>query len=157
MQAKSLHRILIGGAATGVLTAALLVFPAPERDAEAHKAKHTPQQLQAFQDQFMEQVKVGDSLFHGDKELEKQMGVNLSDTGMACAMCHPFASDVHPGQFPKWQEQMSKFATLRDMINWCIEKPNEGEKIEEDSDAMKALEAYIYWSNRGSPLEPGVH
>ena len=40
----------------------------------------------------------------------------------------PFASDTHPAEFPKWQEQMSKFATLRDMINWCIEKPNQGER-----------------------------
>ena len=62
--------------------------------------------------------------------------------------CHPFASDTHPAEFPKWQEQMSKFATLRDMINWCIEKPNQGEKIDPDGQAMKALEAYITWSNR---------
>jgi thiosulfate dehydrogenase len=157
MQAKSFYRTLIIGAATGALATALFISVGPEWRAEAHKAKHTPQQLQAFQDQFMEQVKIGDSLFHGDKDLEKQMGVNLSNTGMACAMCHPYASDVHPGQFPKWQEQMSKFATLRDMINWCIEKPNQGEKLEDASDAMKALEAYIYWSNRGSPLEAGVH
>jgi thiosulfate dehydrogenase len=48
------------------------------------------------------------------------------------------AADIHPHEFPKFQEQMTKFATLRDMINWCIEKPNQGEKIESDSDAMKA-------------------
>ena len=47
--------------------------------------------------------------------------------------------------------------TLRDMINWCIEKPNQGEKIDSDSDAMKALEAYIYWSNSGSVLVPGKY
>ncbi len=83
------------------------------------------------------------------------MGVQLSKTGMACAMCHPFTSDTHPHEFPKFQEQINKFATLRDMINWCIEKPNEGIKLAEDSDAMKALEAYIYWSNRGSKLDAG--
>ena len=52
---------------------------------------------------------------------------------------------------------MAQFATLRDMINWCIEKPNEGEKIDPDGEAMKALEAYIYWSNRNSKLDPGRH
>jgi thiosulfate dehydrogenase len=52
---------------------------------------------------------------------------------------------------------MSKFATLRDMINWCIEKPNQGELIDVDGEAMKALEAYITWSNRNSPLKPGTH
>jgi thiosulfate dehydrogenase len=43
------------------------------------------------------------------------------------------------------------------MINWCIEKPMEGEKIGTDTDAMKALEAYIYFSNRNSKLDPGRH
>ncbi len=108
-------------------------------------------QLKAFQDAFMEQVMMGDRLFHGDDAAEKQMEVQLSKTGMACAMCHPIGSDTHPHEFPKFQEQMSEFATLRDMINWCIEKPNEGVKIDPNgSAAMKALEAYIYWSNHGS-------
>jgi thiosulfate dehydrogenase len=119
--------------------------------AEAHKEPHTPQQLKAFQDQFMAMVIEGDKLFHGGGS------VKLSKTGMACAMCHPYAADTHPHEFPKYQEQMGKFATLRDMINWCIEKPNEGEKIDPESDAMKALEAYIYWSNKGSVLDPGRH
>jgi hypothetical protein len=107
--------------------------------------------------QGFEQVKMGDLLFHGDGATEKKLSVTLSKTGMACAMCHPFASDNHPHEFPKFQEQINKFATLRDMINWCIEKPNEGVKIDPDSDAMKALEAYIYWSNKGSKLDAGRH
>jgi thiosulfate dehydrogenase len=123
----------------------------------AHREKHTPDQLKTFEDIFIEQVKIGDLLFHGDGATEKKLNIQLSRTGMACAMCHPFGSDVHPHEFPKFQEQMNKFATLRDMINWCIEKPNEGVKIAEDSDAMKALEAFIYWSNRGSRLDPGRH
>ena len=127
------------------------------RSSLAHKAKHTPEQLKAFEEVFLDQVKTGDLLFHGDAATEKEQGVALSRTGMACAMCHPFASDTHPHEFPKFQEQINGFATLRDMINWCIEKPNEGKKIDPESDAMKALEAYIYWSNRGSKLDPGRH
>jgi thiosulfate dehydrogenase len=123
----------------------------------AHKEKHTPEQLKAFEDVFMEQVRIGDLLFHGDEPTQKRLGVQLSTTGMACAMCHPSAADTHPHEFPKFQEQMQRFATLRDMINWCIEKPNQGVAIPVDSDAMKALEAYIIWSNRGSKLDPGRH
>jgi thiosulfate dehydrogenase len=52
---------------------------------------------------------------------------------------------------------MAQFATLRDMINWCIEKPNQGVKIDPESEAMKALEAYIYWSNSGSVLDTGKY
>jgi thiosulfate dehydrogenase len=156
MRAKWLFgELLAGPAVLGV--ALLFALPAGPQRALAHKAKHTPETLKAFEQLFMQQVEIGDLLFHGDKATEDKLGVNLSNTGMACAMCHPFASDNHPNEFPKWQEQMSKFATLRDMINWCIEKPNQGEKIDPDGQAMKALEAYIYWSNRNSPLRPGTH
>ena len=136
------------------LLAAIAVVVGP---ANANKDPVTPQQLKAYEEAFMEQVKKGDLLFHGDAATAKQMNALLSNTGMACAMCHPFASDTHPHAFPKFQASMNKFATLRDMINWCIEKPNQGEKIDSDSDAMKALEAYIYWSNTGSVLVPGKY
>jgi thiosulfate dehydrogenase len=140
-----------------LLAAFVCVCVSPTDDVESHQGKHTPEQLKAFQDVFMEEVRMGDLLFHGDDETQKKLGANLSRTGMACAMCHPFASDTHPYQFPKFQEQVQDFTTLRDMINWCIENPNEGEKLDADSPAMKALEAYHYWSNRGSVLEPGKH
>ena len=135
-----------------LVTVAVLVGPA-----KANKTPVTPQQLQAYNEAFMDEVRKGDLLFHGDDATQKQMGVKLTTSSMACAMCHPFASDTHPQAFPKFQVSMDKFATLRDMINWCIEKPNQGEKIDPDSEAMKALEAYIYWSNTGSVLVPGKY
>ena len=131
-------------------TVAVLVGPA-----RANKTPVTPQQLEAYDQVFMDEVKKGDLLFHGDDATAKKMGVKLTTSAMACAMCHPFASDTHPMSFPKFQVSMNEFATLRDMINWCIEKPNQGEKIDVNSEAMKALEAYIYWSNTGSVLVPG--
>jgi thiosulfate dehydrogenase len=137
---------------TAIVTVSL-VFVFMVNRASAHKVSHDSETLQAFHDAFMEQVVLGDNLFHGGT----LPGLNLSNTGMACAMCHPFSSDIHPHEFPKFQEQMSEFATLRDMINWCIEKPNEGEKIDPNGEAMKALEAYVTWSNRGSVLDPGRH
>jgi thiosulfate dehydrogenase len=143
------RRILVAGA---VVAAAALAGPA-----SAHKDPVTRQQLKTYQEVFMEEVKKGDLLFHGDAATADAMGVKLSNTGWACAMCHPMASDTHPHSFPKFQVQIGKFATLRDMINWCIEKPNQGEKIDPESDAMKALEAYIYWSNSGSILVPGKY
>jgi thiosulfate dehydrogenase len=124
--------------------------------ASAHKKRHSAADMQAFDDAYMEVVKTGDALFHGGGPQE-ELGITLSKTGMACAMCHPFASDVHPHQFPKFQEQMSEVAGLREMINWCIEKPNEGVTIGIDSEAMIALEAYIMWSHKGTVIEPGTH
>ena len=124
--------------------------------ASAHKKRHSAADMQAFDDAYMEVVKMGDALFHGGGP-QNELGITLSKTGMACAMCHPFASDVHPHQFPKFQEQMSEVAGLREMINWCIEKPNEGVTIGIDSEAMIALEAYIMWSHKGTVIEPGTH
>jgi thiosulfate dehydrogenase len=147
------RRLFVAGLATAGIGLGVLFAVT----SQAHKEQHTPEELAFFEQAFLEQVIIGDRLFHGDKQLEREMGINLSNTGMACAMCHPFASDIHPHEFPKFQEQMSEFATLRDMTNWCIDKPNEGEMIPVDSDAMKALEAYMYWSNRGSVLDPGRH
>ena len=131
---------------------ALAVLGGP---AAANKDPVTPQQLKAYQEAFMDEVKKGDLLFHGDDATAKQMGVTLSSTAMACAMCHPYASDTHPHSFPKFQVSMNQFATLRDMVNWCIEKPMQGEKIDPESEAMRDLEAYITWSNAGSVLAPG--
>ena len=149
----ALGSLIVVGVAAALFVA---VTATPDR-ALAHKAKHTPEQLEAFEQVFLEQVKIGDLLFHGDAATQKQMGVQLSATGMACAMCHPFASDTHPYEFPKFQEQIGQLATLREMINWCIEKPNAGKKLDPEGDAMKALESYIYWSCRGSKLDPGRH
>jgi thiosulfate dehydrogenase len=147
---------LLAGCGASMLVAlatmAVLVGPA-----SANKDPVTTQQLDAYNQVFMDEVKKGDLLFHGDEPTAKKMGVKLSGTGMACAMCHPFAADTHPMAFPKFQVSMNEFATLRDMINWCIEKPNQGEKIDPESEAMKALEAYIYWSNTGSVLVPGKY
>ena len=135
-----------------LVTVAVLVGPA-----NANKTPVTPQQLQAYDEVFMDEVRKGDLLFHGDDATAEADGGQTHHPAMACAMCHPFASDTHPQAFPKFQVSMNKFATLRDMINWCIEKPNQGEKIDPDSEAMKALEAYIYWSNTGSVLVPGKY
>jgi thiosulfate dehydrogenase len=80
---------------TGVGAAVLLGLSVDSEQAWAHKEKHTPKQLKAFDEAFMEQVRTGDLLFHGDAATQKRLNVNLSRTGMACAMCHPFTSDTH--------------------------------------------------------------
>ena len=151
---KNSSKYWIVGATSLFVGGVLLLLTGP---VSAHKKTHSNSDMQAFDDAYMEVVKTGDQLFHGGGPPEKEYGITLSKTGMACAMCHPFASDVHPHQFPKFQEQMSEVAGLREMINWCIEKPNEGVKIGIDSEAMIALEAYIMYSHKGTIIDPGTH
>ena len=93
-------------------------------------------------------VAEGDRLFHSD-----EIGTN----GLACAMCHPDAANTHPETYPKFQEQLKEVALLRDMVNWCIINPLEGNELDEDDPRMKALEAYILSERAGVQLESGKH
>ena len=96
------------------------------------------------------EIKYGDEIFHSDKLIG-------STNGIACAMCHPNASNTHPETYPKFQIQLRKVALLRDMINWCIEQPARGKKLEPDDPKMRALEAYIMSQRKGVPMEFGKH
>jgi thiosulfate dehydrogenase len=93
-------------------------------------------------------VAEGDRLFHSD-----EIGTN----GLACAMCHPDASNTHPETYPKFQTQLKKVALLRDMVNWCILNPLEGKELPDNDPRLKALEAYILAKRSGVALEAGKH
>jgi len=53
----------------------------------------------------------------------------IGTNGVACGQCHPNAANTHPETYPKFQQQLGKIASLRDMINWCIQNPGEGEPL----------------------------
>lgn len=95
-------------------------------------------------------VAEGDKLFHDWKALGGTIGIS-------CDMCHPNAANTHPETYPKFQTQLKKVATLRDMINWCIENPMKGPPLPLDDEKMIALEAYITSTRKGVPLDPGKH
>lgn len=80
-----------------------------------------------------------------------------SGVAVSCDMCHPNAANTHPETYPKFQVQMGRVALLRDMINWCIEQPVRGTRLEPDDAAMRALEAYIYAQRKGTLLNYGKH
>ncbi len=96
------------------------------------------------------EVEYGNQLFHSDQLIG-------STNGIACAMCHPNGSNTHPETYPKFQIQLKRVALLRDMINWCIENPARGPRLEADDPKMRALEAYIMAQRKGKAMEPGKH
>ena len=59
--------------------------------------------------------------------------------------------------YPKFQQQLGRVIALREMINWCLMNPLEGEVLELDDPRMIALEAYITYERRGVALDPGKH
>jgi len=82
---------------------------------------------------------------------------DLGTNGVACGQCHPNAANTHPETYPKFQQQLGRVIALREMINWCLMNPLEGETLELDDPRMIALEAYISYERRGVPLDPGKH
>jgi thiosulfate dehydrogenase len=107
----------------------------------------TEEDLKKWQAAFEAVAIEGEKLFHSA----------LGSNSVSCDMCHPNGSNTHPETYPKFQKQLGKVSTLREMINWCLENPLEGKPLALDDPKMIALEAYITWERRGVALAPGKH
>ena len=107
-------------------------------------------------DRLMDAVEYGDKLWHtgeGGGGKHKQLSTN----GLGCANCHPDASATQPESWPKYQTNLGKVGTLREMINWCIQVVQNGTGYALDSKEMIAMEAYATYMNRGARLDPGLN
>lgn len=135
-------RILVAA----VITAIALVVIVNEFTVRADE--FTKEDLERWQNEYMSVVNKGRALW-GSPEL----GTN----GVACGQCHPNAANTHPETYPKFQQQLGGVVAFRDMINWCLQNPLEGEPLEPDDPRMIALEAYALYERRGVALAPGKH
>ncbi len=133
-------------AASFILAAAALFLTLWQLPASADE--FTKEDLAKWEKQFMDVVTEGDRLFHSNK---------LGKNTVSCDMCHPNGANTHPETYPKFQKQIGKVVGLREMINWCIQNPLEGDPLDLDSPEMIALEAYITYERRGVKLAPGKH
>lgn len=114
-----------------------------------HQAdEFTEEDVKRWQEEYMSVVALGRDLW-----VSPELGTN----GVACAQCHPNAANTHPETYPKFQQQLGRVIALRDMINWCLQQPLEGEPLELDDPRMVAIEAYVTYERRGVPLAPGKH
>ena len=91
----------------------------------------------------------GRDLWHGSS-------ASMSSNGLACGNCHPDAAASNPHTFPKYQADLGKVISLRDMINWCITVPQGGKPLDVNSDDMIAMEAYAFYLYRGTQIAPGL-
>lgn len=126
-----------------VLSLLALYLPLPLAQAD----EFTADDLKNWNVALMTVVKQGEELFHSA----------LGSNTVSCDQCHPNGANTHPETYPKFQKQIGKVVTLRDMINWCIQNPLEGRPMALDDPKMIALEAYMTWERRGVKLEPGKH
>ena len=131
-----------------IVCAAALVVAAGMLPVAVRGDEFTKADLERWEDEFMSVVSYGRELW-----VSPELGTN----GVACAQCHPNAANSHPETYPKFQQQLGRVVGLRDMFNWCIMNPLEGETLELDDPQMIALEAYIAYERKGVPLAPGKH
>lgn len=108
----------------------------------------TKKDLERWQAEYMTVVQKGRDLW-----VSPELGTN----GVACAQCHPNAANTHPETYPKFQQQLGRVVALRDMINWCLQNPLEGQPLEFDDPRMVAIEAYITFERGDVPLSPNKH
>ena len=114
----------------------------------ARADEFTKQDLQRWEREYMTVVQKGRELWTSPK---------LGTNGVACAQCHPNAANTHPETYPKFQKQLGRVATLREMINWCLQQPLQGKPLTLDDPQMVAIEAYVAYERRGVPMAPGKH
>jgi thiosulfate dehydrogenase len=114
----------------------MTVFAKPPQTADQSSKERTA---------LLESVAKGDALWHDGK---------LGTNGLACGNCHPDGSASNPHTFPKFQSNLGKVGTLREMINWCITVPMQGKPLASDSDDMIAMEAYATYTHRGIAIAP---
>ncbi|MEN6451686.1 MAG: cytochrome c peroxidase [Thermoguttaceae bacterium] len=77
-------------------------------------------------------------------------------SGQSCADCHPDEGVKPYGipwvgvthRYPAWNKRSGRTATLEDRINECFERSLNGRAMAKDSDAMKAMIAYLAWLSR---------
>jgi cytochrome c len=108
----------------------------------------TKEDAERWQNEYMSVVKQGRELWTSP---------DLGTNGVACAQCHPNGANTHPETYPKFQQQLGRVVALREMINWCIQQPLEGQPLGLDDPRMIAMEAYVAWERRGVELAPGKH
>ena len=132
--------------AAGILTL-LISVPAQSKEALNDAADF---------DKLMDMVAYGDMLWHtgeGPNSKHKELSTN----GLGCANCHPDASATQPQSWPKYQTNLGKVGTMREMFNWCMQVVQQGKGFPLDSKEMIAMEAYATYMNRGAPLNPGMN
>lgn len=122
----------------GVAATAVLAGVAQAKD------PRTAAQVDDEWNYLMAAVEKGDGLWHNGK---------LGSNGLACGNCHPDGSASNPHTWPKYQSNLGKVGTLRDMINWCITVPMQGKPLALDSAEMVSMEAYATYMHQGVKID----
>lgn len=139
MTNKAHQKITLGFAAAALLATTSVMARAP----------FTAEELAQQEAALIESVDLGYHLWHGSKP-------EMTNNGLACGNCHPDAAAANPQTFPKYMTMYGKVIPFREMVNWCIENPQGGQRLDVNGDEMTAMEAYAFYLHRGKEIKPGL-
>ena len=105
-------------------------------------------ELAVQKDALYASAQVGYDLWHGSKP-------SMTTNGLACGNCHPDTAAANPQTFPKYMTMYGKVVPFQEMVNWCIENPQLGERLDPNGDEMTAMKAYAMYLHRGQPIRTG--
>lgn len=130
----------------GSLTAVAMLATASGGSA---REPFTEAELKAQQDRLLVTLLRGYNMWYGAR-------ADMANNGLACANCHPDAAATNPQTFPKFLPVFDKVVPYREMVNWCIENPQGGKKLDVNSADMTALEAYSLYLHNGVKIDVGL-
>lgn len=136
----NIGRVVTTGAVVSAMVAAGAAFARPP---------FTDEELQQQMDALYASAQLGYDLWHGSKP-------SMTTNGLACGNCHPDTAASNPQTFPKYMTMYGKVVPWQEMVNWCIENPQLGERLDPNSDDMTAMKAYAMYLHRGQPIQTGL-
>ena len=134
------RRVVTACVAASALVAASVAFARPP---------FTDEELQQQMDALYASAQQGYDLWHGSKP-------SMTTNGLACGNCHPDTAAANPQTFPKYMTMYGKVVPWQEMVNWCIENPQLGERLDPNGDEMTAMKAYAMYLHRGQPIRTGL-
>ena len=140
--------VSMGYVVTGLITSVALIGLFASNTAQAREP-FTKAELADQEKELLAVVDHGRDLWHGSK-------ASMSSNGLACGNCHPDAAASNPQTFPKFQADLGRVIPIREMINWCIQVPQQGTALDVNGPDMVAMEAYAMYMYRGIKIEPGL-
>ena len=132
-----------------VVTTGVVVTAMAAAGAAFARPPFTDEELQQQMDALYASAQAGYDLWHGSKP-------SMTTNGLACGNCHPDSAASNPQTFPKYMTMYGKVVPWQEMVNWCIENPQLGERLDPSSDEMTAMKAYAMYLHRGIAIEPGL-
>jgi thiosulfate dehydrogenase len=106
----------------------------------------------------------GDTIREGRRIFEHTAlyAPRFTSSQMSCASCHaaggiqPFAAPLVgvPGLYPRFSRRAGRVITLRDRINECFVRSENGKPLPDQAPEMKALLAYLDWLSAPEPGNP---